>query len=580
MDLVMLLFSCIGTEKTQEDTVFITQVEEQQEETAVPEPEFEPESQPEPEEPIEEWDSLTNIQLLTRLSLDLRAVRPSIEELDRIENDPGQLDVLIEEFLADPRFGDQIRNMYDDIYHTDTRAFYLSLQSLAPPDSGFDSTKMRISVGEEPLRIVQKVVEDDLPWTDVVTADWTMADEQLAVFYPIDYPEGETGWKKVQWTDERPAGGVFVTNGFHNRFISQGVNAQRRRANEVSRILLCDNYLGRPIEFSREEGISDQESTQNATQTKAACVSCHVSLDPLASHFWGFQWHSYGVYDQLYYHPSKERYWQDATGQPPAYYGQQSNGLADLGHLIAADPRFSSCAVKQMMEFLFQEDLTLENTATFNHHRDAFLNSGMRMKSLIRSVVHDPLYTASFDNEDASTARLMTDHMIRRSIKELTGYEPRYESIYGDQNILELPTWRVIGGGMNGVTVMSRSRYIHMPMTLLHEQLSSASATYAAFTEHALPVEERKLFIHIDFTESPESHPILFATQIQHLLYAVLGEQVETDSQRVIELISLWSNVFPSQGDYWTVSDDEEQQITSWAVVLAAILNDPTFLIY
>ena len=579
----MLLFSCIGTEKTQEDTVFIqpedTQAEEQ-EETAVPEPESQPESQPEPEEPIEEWDSLSNIQLLTRLSLDLRAIRPSIEEMDRIETDPAQLEVLIEEYLADPRFGDRIRVMYDDIYHTDTRSFYIEVQNLAPPDSGFDNTRMIISVGEEPLRIVQKVVEDDLPWTEVVTADWTMANEHLALFYPVDYPEGETGWKKVHWTDERPAGGVFVTNGFHNRFISQGVNAQRRRANEVSRILLCDNYLGRPIVFSREEGISDAESTQNATQTKSACVSCHVSLDPLASHFWGFQWHAYGVYDQFYYHPSKELFWQDETGLPPSYYGQPSNGLADLGHLIAGDPRFSSCAVTQMMEFLLQEELTIENTESFNHHREAFLSSGMRMKDLIRSIVKDPLYVASFTNEQASTARLMTDHMIRESIFELTGYRPRYESIYGDQNVLEVPNWRVVAGGMNGRTVMSRSKYIHMPMTLLHEQLSSASATYAAFTEHALPVEERKLFLHIDFTESPESHPALFATQIQHLLYVVLGEQVEADSQRVTDLISLWSNVFPTQGDYWTVSDEEEQQITTWALVLAAILNDPTFLIY
>ena len=202
------------------------------------------------------------------------------------------------------------------------------------------------------------------------------------------------------------------------------------------------------------------------------------------------------------------------------------------------------------------------------------------MKDLIRSIVKDPLYVASFTNEKVSTARLMTDQMIRESIYELTGYRPRYESIFGDQNVLELPSWRVVAGGMNGRTVMSRSKYIHMPMTLLHEQLSSASATYAAFTEHALPAEERKLFLHIDFTESPESHPALFATQIQHLLYVVLGEQVEADSQRVTDLISLWSNVFPSQGEYWTVSDEEEQQITSWAIVLAAILNDPTFLIY
>ena len=117
-----------------------------------------------------------------------------------------------------------------------------------------------------------------------------MANEHTARIYPVDYPDGETGWKQVQWTDGRPPGGVFVSNGFLLRYISQGVNYHRRRANEVSRMLLCEDYRGRPIVFSRDEGISDADATQEATETNPSCVGCHVTLDPLASHFWGFQW--------------------------------------------------------------------------------------------------------------------------------------------------------------------------------------------------------------------------------------------------------------------------------------------------
>ena len=470
--------------------------------------------------------------------------------------------------------------MYDDIFHVDTRTFYADFGRYAPEDSPFDYVRWLISIGEEPLRIVQKVAEDDLPWTDVVTADWTMANEQLAVFYPVDYPAGETGWKQVSWTDERPPGGVLVTNGWHNRYISQGVNYHRRRANEVSRSLLCDNYLGRPIEFSREDGITDEESTQNATQTKAACVACHVSLDPLASHFWGFEWQSYGIYDQFRYHVSKERYWEEETGVPPSYYGRPSNGLIDLGHHIAADPRFSSCTVEQMMGFLFQEETTLASTETFNHHREAFLASGMRMKALIRSLVSDPIYRAAFDNTEVSTARLITDDMLRTSIQELTGYELRNEGIFGDQDILARPEWRTVAGGLNGITVRSRSPYISMPMVLLHEQLSQAAATYAAFTELDLPVEERTLFVHVDFTETPDSHPDAFAEQVQYLLHAVLAEKVDVDAERVTDLVALWSALYDTQGTHWTVDDEEEQRVSAWAGVLTAILRDPTFLVY
>ena len=101
---------------------------------------------------------------------------------------------------------------------------------------------------------------------------------------------------------------------------------------------------------------------------------------------------------------------------------------------------------------------------------------------------------------------------------------------------------------------MSRSHYIHMPMTLLVEQLSTQAALHAAFTESYLPVEDRGLFIHLDFTETPESHPERFAIQIQHLLYRVLGESVDTDSTRVNELIELWSLLYATQGEHWTVT--------------------------
>ena len=88
------------------------------------------------------------------------------------------------------------------------------------------------------------------------------------------------------------------------------------------------------------------------------------------------------------------------------------------------------------------------------------------------------------------------------------------------------------------------------------------------------------MFIHIDFTETPETQLDIFATQIQYLLYKVLGEEVDSDSTRVTELIQLWSLIYETQGEHWTINDEEEQRISTWAAVLTAILRDPTFLIY
>ena len=42
------------------------------------------------------------------------------------------------------------------------------------------------SVGEEPLRLLSYIAENDLPYTEIVTAEYTMANELLCEAFPID----------------------------------------------------------------------------------------------------------------------------------------------------------------------------------------------------------------------------------------------------------------------------------------------------------------------------------------------------------------------------------------------------------
>ena len=529
----------------------------------------------------QEWARLTDAQLLTRLSLDLRGTRPTLAELDRVAADPAELDVLVDEFLDDERFADRRLPIFDAITHTDTRSFWVNFGDLF--GEGWDSDFTRevpISVGQEPLRLIRQVIVEDRPWTEVVTADWTMADHHLARIYPVDYPDGATGWHPVTWTDARPPGGLLVSSGFYQRYISQGVNYQRRRANELSRILLCQDYRGRTIEFSRESGISDAESTQAATQESEACIGCHNSLDPLASHLWGFDWYAYGLLDQLAYHPSKELDWQDTTGVAPAYYGQDSQGLQDLGHLIAGDSRFPNCVVTQVMATLLQEPVLTEDLDRYNHHREAFLASDLRVKALFRSVLADPMYVAAIDNPDArSSARLITADMLRTSVEDLTGFRLEYD-VQGEGPILDLPDWRVIGGGTDGLEVLSATASVHMPLALLHARISEVSAMDVALRELAVEAGERSLFTEVEADQSPATHPDQAAAQVQRLLRRVLAEEAAADSARVAELLALWEAAWLAEGSNWQLADEAERRAAAWAAVLAAILRDPTFLVY
>ena len=113
---------------------------------------------------------------LVRASLDLRGIRPSEEEFEAVEADPGALDGLLDDFVQDDRFPDRLISLYHEVYLTQTEGIDLRPNNLEADDTRF----FYWEVGQEPLQIIAEVAREDLPYTTIVTADWTMANEDLA----------------------------------------------------------------------------------------------------------------------------------------------------------------------------------------------------------------------------------------------------------------------------------------------------------------------------------------------------------------------------------------------------------------
>src|SRR2546421_294480 len=57
---------------------------------------------------------LTPTQHLTRASLALRGVRPSIDDLHAVAADPTQLAAIVDRYLATPEFGATIMDLHND----------------------------------------------------------------------------------------------------------------------------------------------------------------------------------------------------------------------------------------------------------------------------------------------------------------------------------------------------------------------------------------------------------------------------------------------------------------------------------
>lgn len=508
---------------------------------------------------------LPPLRLATRLSLDLRGVRPSEAELLEVEADPAAIDGLVESWLVDPRFPERLVDLYADVYQTIAETYLIE-----GDDVGLDNERFERSIGEEPLRIVATVAAEDRPYYEVVTADWTVVDENLAAVYPVDYPDGATGWQKAHYTDGRPAAGVLSTNGLWWRFGSTESNANRKRANALSRILTCNDYLSRPIEFDRNVNLLDGGAVADALATNPGCVACHVSLDPIASYLFGFWYYvPASPADAAYYHPEREALWKSYTGAPAAWYGVPGYSMADLAWQVASDPRLVECAVEQVFEMYLGRPTRIGDQDRLTAYREDFLAQGLTLRSLVRGVVQDPDYRAGDTERDgAMPARLATPALLASQVEALTGYRWTFRD--GDMLSTDEEGVRTLAGGADGAFVLLPATQPTATSLMVQESLAGLAAAYAAEREVTLPAAERLLFREVDFAETPRRNPERLPVQVQALYFRVLGQRVSADSEDVTGLVALWEEVFAIDGS----------QVHAWTAVLTALLRDPDLVIY
>lgn len=493
---------------------------------------------------------------LTRASVDLRGRLPDVAELDEVAADPAALDGKIDAYMKDPAFGARVADLFAPVYRT--RVDQITYMDL-PLD-------VQAHLGDEPLQLLAHVATEDLPYTDLVTGDWTMADELTASVWPVDYPAGATGWRRSRYTDGRPAAGVLSSNGMWWRYDTTYENYNRGRANALSRVLLCSDFLERPVHFERSADIFDSSSLQDEVMTNPACTNCHATLDPMASYLFTF-WYFADQGEQTRYTPADERQWQALTGMAPAFHGAPGWRLEDLGAQIAADPRYIQCAVETVWEALLRRESTPADTDRLTAHREAFLAGGVTLRALLRSVLSDPAYRAAGARDHVDNARMMTPATFARVIEDLTGLRWTFDGRELLANDVE--GLRILAGGADGLEVTAEATRPNATTTLVQERVAEAAALWALAHDAERPAE-RRLLDGLDLAWRPDTDREAMAGLVTRLFRRVLGHTAADDSLEVGLALDLWSEAYALEG-----APDR-----AWAAVLAWLLRDPELIIY
>ncbi|HHO50240.1 MAG TPA: DUF1585 domain-containing protein [Deltaproteobacteria bacterium] len=548
---------------------------------------------------------LSPVEQGIRTSIALRGVRPTPGEIQRILDEPAALPVLIDAWLDEPVFGEIVRDMHDEILLL--RGDIATPPPAMGPLEGLTLEDVHRATSEAPLRLVEDIVVHDRPYTEILTTDQVMTDAITSIAWGLAHdPEGPQ-WQRTTWTDGRPAAGLLSSTQLYYRWPSAGDNLHRGRAAMIRSTFLCDDLSARDV--PPPTGGLDA----SAPMSEPACLACHYDLEPMAAALWGFKEYlppramrlmmlaqcdpdaidpdtfgseprgEYALEDLCYplvaYVPANETLWAEVDQPPPALDGQPVEDLAALGQRIVDDPRFARCTARRFAGFLLQQppehlpdDLVEELAASF-------VETGASAKELVRRIVLSDAFLARSGGRwpELAGPRILRPEAVARQLEALTGFRwlartdpPRCGlECWGEIDLLrsDASGFHTLLGGFDGVQLPHPARTPLPSQQLALARLAAEAAAHGVEADLAEADRGARRLL----TELPDpldADPEAVRAQLTALYLRILA--LPPSTQEIDALHTLYDDALTRHPD----------RAGAWRVVIAALLMDPSWMVF
>ncbi|MFN0250636.1 MAG: DUF1585 domain-containing protein [Kofleriaceae bacterium] len=532
---------------------------------------------------------LTPAQHLTRASLALRGVRPSVEDLQAVDTDPQALGDIVDRYLDTPEFGATIREMHNEALMLRVELAQFTFPGTAT-FTGHTAFEVNDSVFSEPLRLIEDIVMTDQPYTKVVTADYTMSNATNAQIWGYSRTGAPAAWTRTPFPDARGAAGVLGIEAIYHRHESAGFNYNRGRANLISSAFLCHDYAHADIVIDTSVDLSDPEVVANAVVENSSCAGCHQTLDPLASYLFPFRSRqpinqlSQGTVDYPIggYRVPQETQWRTTNKRPPMFFGTAADKLPGLGQAIAADPRFAKCTATRFASYLTQVPTGDLDGRWIAHLQATLEDNNFGAKRLVKEIVMSDQFRLLTDTEEARAEDVVGMQKLRpaqlsRMIRDATGFQwttPNTARIrnldYGQPDLLDsdLIGFKVLAGGVDGFFVTTPVHTTTTTSSLVAKALASSAADFVVERDATVAAADRTLFVKAAIGATDEA---VIRDQLAHLHARLYGELVDAASVEVDETFALFTAAKAAANN---------NQRRAWKLTLVGMLSDVRALTY
>lgn len=535
---------------------------------------------------------------LRKASLNLLGQLPAPEQLQALQGaSDDALSTAIDELFTQDAFYVRLKEIYNDRFLTDRfmgyNGYAINLLNDKMFPQAVDDTydliseeergKINRAVAREPLELVAHVVKNDRPFTEVLTAKYTLVNPYSAKMYNSGAAfmdaTNENEWveSQIMYFDDAgallpyPTAGVLTSPMFLNRFETTPTNRNRHRARVVFDLFLATDILAigdRPLDPVASARFA------NPTREDPSCNACHKVIDPVAGAFQKFD-----DYDQERYRPDRE--WH-AEMFPPGYgsdemtIDQYPYALNWLGDRIAQDPRFVRATVQQIFTALTgQKPLAYPSNPEakdfssqlkaweaedqfFRSAGEAFVgaDASYNLKRVFKAVILSPYFraanaTAKLSAERAvelaaiGTGLMETPEVLSRKITAVVGFP--WSRGYDKREWLQ-SDYEILYGGIDSDTVVDRLRAPNGVMASVQWRMASEVSCASTAWDFSRPTNERKLFPFVSPTDVPEDAmgvanagaEALIRQNLQYLHQRILGESLAVDDPELSRTYQLF----------------------------------------
>jgi Protein of unknown function (DUF1588) len=495
-----------------------------------------------------------------------------------------QLDAAVTELTKSEAFYDRLREMWNDglltergvnanlsSYYSAPCELWQNDTDVCPPYAGAQELRNYAgkALSEEPMRYIEYVVRNDLPFSDVVAGNYIVANPYSAMAYNLKHdkeatPDNYSEWKRMEFAPvqkyeegygenkktvafKAPVSGVLSTPAFLNRWETTPTNKSRKRARIVLKNFLATDifkFAQRPVDSTQLTSI------QNPTTNNEQCAVCHKVIDPIAGGFRGFD------ENQLPQFSSEDKWHDDMAApgfgsdkMPQAAYGI---AISWLGNQIPTDQRFGISVAQVMYRGIIGDDpLTFpekdapdyaDRVQAFNSQNDWFLSVGQKfaaskfnLRTVVAAIIKSPYFRA-VSGETAKDGlhgglgqgRLLTPEMLALKYQATLGLRyfnneaVRYNALtkkdaYRTNDIVSDEDWRILLGGIDSDDVTKRSDTTTPVMLATNQMMGAQTACRVAAYEFTKAPDKRMLFAGVETNTvpfAPRANAQLALTQV------------------------------------------------------------------